>query len=101
MKGRRLTLSDVNGNGLRWRPFNGTWISGNEFVFLIQINGSFTFSISLCADGKLIYRDTSGGLSILEMETLTTEVLMTNSTFVKHLIFDSAQTILKNIFFFD
>ncbi|XP_037032267.1 inactive dipeptidyl peptidase 10-like isoform X3 [Bradysia coprophila] len=59
VRGRRLTLSDVNGNGLRWRPFNGTWIN----------------------DGELIFRDTSGGLSILDAEALTTKVLMTNSTF--------------------
>lgn len=28
IKGRRITLSDINGNALEWRPFNGTWISG-------------------------------------------------------------------------
>lgn len=28
VKGRRITLSDINGNSLKWKPFNGTWISG-------------------------------------------------------------------------
>lgn len=40
-------------------------------------------------DGELVYRDTSGGLSILEVETLTVKVLMTNSTFVSELITNS------------
>lgn len=30
VKGRRMTLSDINGNGLKWRPFNGTWINGKR-----------------------------------------------------------------------
>ncbi|KAJ6637363.1 Inactive dipeptidyl peptidase 10 [Pseudolycoriella hygida] len=59
IKGRRLTLSDINGSGLRWKPFNGTWIS----------------------DGELVYRDPSGGLSILAMDTTTVKILMTNTTF--------------------
>lgn len=28
VKGRRITLSDINGNSLKWKPFNGTWING-------------------------------------------------------------------------
>lgn len=38
--------------------------------------------IKTILDGELVYRDPSGGLSILVVETLTTKVLMTNSTFV-------------------
>lgn len=30
VKGRRITLSDINGNSLNWKPFNGTWISGKR-----------------------------------------------------------------------
>lgn len=30
VKGRRITLSDINGNSLNWKPFNGTWISGKS-----------------------------------------------------------------------
>lgn len=37
---------------------------------------------NLISDGELVYRDPSGGLSILVVETLSTKVLMTNSTFV-------------------
>ncbi|XP_037029793.1 inactive dipeptidyl peptidase 10-like isoform X2 [Bradysia coprophila] len=59
VKGRRLTLSDINGNGLRWKPFNGSWIN----------------------DGELVYRDPYGGLSILVIDTSTVKVLMTNTTF--------------------
>lgn len=33
-------------------------------------------------DGELVYRDPSGGLSILVMDTSTVKVLMTNTTFV-------------------
>ncbi|KAJ6648221.1 Inactive dipeptidyl peptidase 10 [Pseudolycoriella hygida] len=60
VRGRRLTLSDIHGNILRWRPFNGTWIS----------------------DVGLVYRDMFGGLSILDATTLTSEDFMTNSSFV-------------------
>lgn len=28
VKGRRLTLADVNGPALQWRTFNGSWIQG-------------------------------------------------------------------------
>lgn len=59
VKGRRLTLNDVNGNGLKWKPFNGTWIN----------------------DGDLVYRDPTGGLSILVMGTYTINALMSNNTF--------------------
>lgn len=30
IKGRRLTIPDVIGNGLKWKPFNGSWINGNN-----------------------------------------------------------------------
>ncbi|XP_037906971.1 inactive dipeptidyl peptidase 10 isoform X2 [Hermetia illucens] len=59
IKGRRMTLSDITGKSLRWKPFNGTWSN----------------------DVELIYRDPTGGLSILSLENYTTRVLMTNSTF--------------------
>lgn len=28
IKGRRITLSDINSNFLEWKPFNGSWING-------------------------------------------------------------------------
>lgn len=39
-------------------------------------------------DGELVYRDPSGGLSILSTESFTTRVLMTNSTFVSSLLYE-------------
>lgn len=30
IKGRRLALSDVIGNSLQWKPFNGSWINGKQ-----------------------------------------------------------------------
>ncbi|KAH8373231.1 hypothetical protein KR009_008032 [Drosophila setifemur] len=59
IRGRRMLPSDILGKSLQWKPFNGTWSNGRE----------------------LIYRDTTGGLSILNMADLTTRILMTNSTF--------------------
>lgn len=32
IKGRRMSLSDINGNGLKWRPFNGSWINGESRI---------------------------------------------------------------------
>ncbi len=97
VRGRRLTLSDVNGNGLRWRPFNGTWINGkSNFLFTKKkLFETFVFD----SDGELIYRDTSGGLSILEVETLTAKVLMTNSTFVRDLNFLQISSVERFEFF--
>ncbi|XP_073828737.1 inactive dipeptidyl peptidase 10 isoform X2 [Musca autumnalis] len=59
LRGVRLTLSDILSKRLQWKPFNGTWHSDNELVF----------------------RDPTGGLSILNLENYTTRVLMTNSSF--------------------
>ncbi|XP_016962897.1 inactive dipeptidyl peptidase 10 isoform X2 [Drosophila biarmipes] len=59
IRGRRMLPSDILGKSLQWKPFNGTWSNGRE----------------------LIYRDPTGGLSILNMADLTTRILMTNSTF--------------------
>lgn len=36
IKGRRITLSDIIGNGLKWKSFNGSWING-----ILKINLSF------------------------------------------------------------
>lgn len=30
LKGRRMTLSDVIGKSLKWQPFNGTWLNGEQ-----------------------------------------------------------------------
>lgn len=38
--------------------------------------------LSSFADHELVYRDPTGGLSILNMADYTTRILMTNSTFV-------------------
>ncbi|XP_031634021.1 dipeptidyl aminopeptidase-like protein 6 isoform X2 [Contarinia nasturtii] len=59
VKGRRLTLGDINENTLKWKAFNGSWIS----------------------DYELVYRDPTGGLSILSTNNLSTRILMTNATF--------------------
>ncbi|XP_033243941.1 dipeptidyl aminopeptidase-like protein 6 isoform X1 [Drosophila miranda] len=59
IRGRRMLPSDILGKSLQWKPFNGTWSNEHE----------------------LIYRDPTGGLSILNMADLTTRILMTNSTF--------------------
>lgn len=40
------------------------------------------FSIHFHLDGELVFRDPSGGLSIIVIESYTVKVLMTNSTFV-------------------
>ncbi|XP_049310132.1 inactive dipeptidyl peptidase 10 isoform X1 [Bactrocera dorsalis] len=59
IRGRHMVLPDILGKSLQWKPFNGTWSS----------------------DIELIYRDPTGGLSILNLDNYTTRVLMTNSTF--------------------
>ncbi|XP_055300949.1 inactive dipeptidyl peptidase 10 isoform X4 [Sitodiplosis mosellana] len=59
IKGRRITLADINGNTLKWKPFNGSWINDHE----------------------LVYRDPTGGLSIISTNNLSTKTLMTNATF--------------------
>ncbi|KAL9884330.1 inactive dipeptidyl peptidase 10 isoform 3-T5 [Glossina fuscipes fuscipes] len=59
IRGNRLTLNDILGKRFQWKSFNGTWHSDTEFVF----------------------RDPTGGLSILNLDNYTTRVLMTNSTF--------------------
>ncbi|XP_017869836.1 PREDICTED: inactive dipeptidyl peptidase 10 [Drosophila arizonae] len=59
IRGRRMLPSDILSKSLQWKPFNGTWSNDHE----------------------LIYRDPTGGLSILNMTDYTTRILMTNSTF--------------------
>lgn len=78
-------LSDINGNALRWKPFNGTWINGK--IISMQTYAATAYIIietskQFVLDGELVYRDPSGGLSILVMDTSTVKVLMTNTTFV-------------------
>ncbi|XP_062141261.1 inactive dipeptidyl peptidase 10 isoform X1 [Drosophila sulfurigaster albostrigata] len=59
IRGRRMLPSDILSKSLQWKPFNGTWSNDHE----------------------LVYRDPTGGLSILNMADYTTRILMTNSTF--------------------
>ncbi|XP_059618218.1 inactive dipeptidyl peptidase 10 isoform X3 [Phlebotomus argentipes] len=59
IKGHQISISDILSGRLKWRPFNGSWIS----------------------DTELVYRDVAGGLSILDMETFSVRSLMTNSSF--------------------
>ncbi|XP_032594836.1 inactive dipeptidyl peptidase 10 [Drosophila grimshawi] len=59
IRGRRMLPSDILSKSLQWKPFNGTWSNDHE----------------------LVYRDPTGGLSILNMTDYTTRILMTNSTF--------------------
>lgn len=37
VKGRRITLSDINGNSLKWKPFNGSWINGMQQILQIYV----------------------------------------------------------------
>lgn len=109
IKGRRITLSDINSNSLKWSPFNGTWINGESWVyrnkyiydshkFLISIKCSnisdfnrndicYVLCGCLCfclfyLDHELVYRDPTGGLSIISAVNFSTRILMSNSTFV-------------------
>ncbi|GAB0091286.1 inactive dipeptidyl peptidase 10 [Sergentomyia squamirostris] len=59
IKGHQISISDILSGRLKWRPFNGSWIS----------------------DSEMVYRDVSGGLSIIDFETLAVRTLMTNSSF--------------------
>ncbi|XP_055685004.1 inactive dipeptidyl peptidase 10 isoform X2 [Lutzomyia longipalpis] len=59
IKGHQISISDILSGRLKWRPFNGSWIS----------------------DTELVYRDISGGLSILDVDGLSVRQLMTNSSF--------------------
>lgn len=99
IKGRRITLSDINSNSLKWSPFNGTWINGKTH----RLNGRpkiyhigsdtnqtisdvnricFTAFVWYYLDHELVYRDPTGGLSIISAVNFSTRVLMSNSTFV-------------------
>lgn len=50
------------------------------WIYLVHLLQRYiTFS-----DGELVYRDPSGGLSILMLETTTVKILMTNATFVSY-----------------
>ncbi|XP_055713714.1 inactive dipeptidyl peptidase 10 isoform X2 [Phlebotomus papatasi] len=59
IKGHMISISDVLSGRLKWQPFNGSWIS----------------------DTELVYRDVTGGLSILDLDTYTVRSFMTNSSF--------------------
>jgi len=80
IRGRRMLPSDILGRSLQWKPFNGTWSNGETYGPPYMFN-PFTQGTS-SAGRELIYRDPTGGLSILNMADLTTRILMTNSTFV-------------------
>lgn len=45
VKGRRITLSDITGNTLQWKPFNGSWINGEATNFLAKKK---SLAINLC-----------------------------------------------------
>ena len=61
IKGDRIRLADIVDSRFRPRSFNGTWISGSELVF--------------ASPG-------GGGVSILDVVSGETKILMSNSTFV-------------------
>lgn len=95
-----MTLADVIGKSLKWKPFNGTWLNGeqssksNPHCFLQILNPLiYTFSPT---DFELVYRDPTGGLSILNLDNYTTRVLMTNSTFVSLNLFHIIKFLLLN-----
>ena len=79
IRGRRLLLSDILGKSLQWKSFNGTWING-EYSF--HPTNKELKSLILIIDVELVFRDISGGLSILNLDNYTIRILMTNSTFV-------------------
>ncbi|KAL7050442.1 hypothetical protein ACKWTF_004084 [Chironomus riparius] len=57
--GRRLLLSDIYNDSLKWKSFNGSWINDKEFIF----------------------RNLENGISLFNAETLETKLLMDNSSF--------------------
>ncbi|KAM3956726.1 LOW QUALITY PROTEIN: dipeptidyl peptidase 10 [Aphomia sociella] len=59
VKGRRLRIQDILSDDLVPVRWNGTWISGDEFI----------------------YRDTSGGISLMFAVNQTSKTLMPNTTF--------------------
>ncbi|XP_076369870.1 prolyl endopeptidase FAP-like [Tachypleus tridentatus] len=59
IKNPRLSLPEVLNGNLRYRRFNGTWISGKEFI----------------------YRDSDGTLILHNVETMNKTLLMVNTTF--------------------
>lgn len=64
VKGRKITIDDVTSERFKTQPFNGTWIS----------------------DKELLFRDYLGGLSLLNVETLSQRPFIANTTFVSYLI---------------
>merc|ERR1712223_1907202 len=62
LRGRRIELLDILDGKLKPRYFNGTWISGS----------------------KLLYQDSNGGLTIVNVAKNTSKVFMSNSTFRQH-----------------
>lgn len=51
--------------------------------------------VSIFSDVEIVYRDTSGGLSILNLDNFTISTLMTNSTFVSTFDSDPANPLHK------
>lgn len=99
--GRKIALSEISDNTFaRKKEQNGTWISGKyhyKFPFISQMNKiikyltkmfrlkEFTFflySYQTTTDTELIFRDASGGLSILNLMSNSIKELMNNATFV-------------------
>lgn len=57
-------------------------------VLACILNSIKTNKLYTYIEGELVYRDPTGGLSILVVESLSTRILMTNSTFVSEPHFD-------------
>lgn len=84
IRGRRMLPSDILSRSLQWKPFNGTWSNGgfSQAPLFWGVSYDNNILLSSFADHELVYRDPTGGLSILNMADYTTRILMTNSTFV-------------------
>lgn len=52
IRGRRITLSDIIGNGLKWRGFNGSWING-------KLSGKYLFSTCVVSKQRRIEKRSS------------------------------------------
>ena len=93
--GDRITVSHILNPDYRPRHFNGSWISGKLRLYIfnfpmipniyhIHLRNQkptilFTFQI---ADNELVFLDSEGGLSILEVDSLNQSQIVNNIVFV-------------------
>ncbi len=89
--GEPFTVKDILDPRFSPRRFNGSWISGSMTAPSrvtpkaprdFKISGMSPSSVH--TDDELVFRDGSGGLSVLSMETFHQTQLVSNTTFVSH-----------------